>query len=95
MDATSPLTEAWLFEHPEGKESLLQRLHVRPGHDLPPKIVLATTKAIDPSDPVLRARATTDARIVETVRDATGPMAQARKRWAEHLAIDEEDLLES
>jgi len=99
VDATSPLTEAWLFEHPEGKKSLLQRLHaswqkLRPGHDLPPKIVLATTKAIDPSDPVLRARATTDARIVETLRDATSPMAQAGKRWAEHLAIDEEDLLE-
>jgi hypothetical protein len=78
VDATSPLTEAWLFEHPEGKKSLLQRLHaswlkLRPGNDLPPKIVLATTKAIDPSDPVLRARATTDARIVETLRDATGP----------------------
>jgi hypothetical protein len=56
VDATSPLTEAWLFEHPKGKKSLLQRLHaswqkLRPGHDLPPKIVLATTKAIDPSDP--------------------------------------------
>ena len=99
VDATSPLTEAWLFEHPEGKKSLLQRLHaswqkLRPEHDLPPKIVLATTKAIDPSDPVLGARATTDARIVETLRGATGSMAEARKRWAEHLAIDEDDLLE-
>lgn len=99
VDATSPLTEAWLFDHPEGKKSLLQRLYtswqkLRPEHDLPPKIVLATTKAIDPSDPVLRARATTDARIVETLRGATGSMAEARKRWAEHLAIDEEDLLE-
>jgi hypothetical protein len=99
VDATSPLTEAWLFEHLEGKKSLLQRLHdswqeLRFGHDPPPKIVLATTKAIDPSDPVLRVRATTDARIIETFRDATGPMAQARKRWAEHLASDEADLLE-
>ena len=99
VDATSPLTEAWLFDHPEGKKSLLQRLHaswqkLRPEHDLPPKIVLATTKAIDPSDLVLRARATTDARIVEILRGATGCMAEARKRWAEHLAIDEDDLLE-
>jgi hypothetical protein len=99
VDATSPLTEAWLFEHPEGKKSLLQSLHaswqkLRPEHDLPPKIVLATTKAINPSDPVLRARATTDARIVETLRGATGSMAEARKRWAEHLAIGEDDLLE-
>ena len=99
VDATSPLTEAWLFHRPKGKASLLQRLHaswrkLRPEHDLPPKIVLATTKAIDPSDPVLGARATTDARIVETLRGATGSMAEARKRWAEHLAIDEDDLLE-
>jgi hypothetical protein len=99
VDATSPLTEAWLFEHPEGKKSLLQRLHaswrkLRREHDLPPKIVLATTKAIDPSDPVLGARATTDARIVGTLRSATGSMAEARKRWAEHLAINEDDLLE-
>ena len=99
VNATSPLTEAWLFEYPEGKKSLIQRLHaswrkLRPGHDLPPKIVLATTKAIDPSDPVLGARATTDGRIVETLRSATGSMAEARKRWAEHLAINEDDLLE-
>jgi hypothetical protein len=99
VDATSPLTEAWLFDHPEGKKSLLQRLYaswqkLRPQHDLPPKIVLATTKAIDASDPVLRARATTDARIAEALRGAAGPMAEARKRWAEHLAIDEDGLLE-
>lgn len=99
VDATSPLTEAWLFEHPEGKKSLLQRLHaswqkLRPEHDLPPKAVLATTKAIDPSDAVLGARATTDARIVETLRGAKGPMAEARKLWAEHLAVDEADLLD-
>jgi hypothetical protein len=65
--------------------SLLQRLHqswlkLRSEHELPPKVVLATTKAIDPSDPVLGARATTDARIVETLRDATDPRAEARKR---------------
>jgi CBASS immunity sensor of nucleotide second messenger signals len=99
VEAISPLTEVWLFDHPEGKKSLLQRLHaswqkLRPEHDLPPKIVLATTKAIDPSDPVLRTRATTDARIVETLRNATGSLAEARKRWAEHLAVDEGDLLE-
>jgi SMODS-associated and fused to various effectors sensor domain len=98
VDATSPLTEAWLFHRPKGKASLLQRLHkswlqLRSEHELPPKVVLATTKAIDPLDPVLGARATTDARIVETLRNATGPLAEARPRWAEHLAIDEAALL--
>jgi hypothetical protein len=73
VDATSPLTEAWLFDHPEGKRSLLQRLHassrkLRPEHDLTP--------------------------IVETLRGATGFMAEARKRWADHLAVDEADLLD-
>lgn len=99
VDATSPLTEAWLFDRPKDKASLLQRLHrswlkLRSEHTLPPKVVLATTKAIDPSDPVLGARATIDARIVETLRNATGTLAEARTRWAEHLAIDEAALLE-
>lgn len=99
VDATTPLTEAWLFHRPKGKASLLQRLYqswlgLRSEHELPPKVVLATTKAIDPLDPVLGARATTDARIVETLRNATGPLAEARARWAEHLAIDEAALLE-
>jgi len=98
VDATSPLTEAWLFSHLKGKKSLLQRLYaswqkLRSDDDMSPKIVLATTKAIDPSDPVLRFRATTDTRIVETLRGATGSMAEARRRWAEHLVIDEDDLL--
>jgi SMODS-associated and fused to various effectors sensor domain len=98
VDATSPLTEAWLFDRPRGKASLLQRLHqswlkLRSEHELPPKVVLATTKAIDPSDLVLGARATTDARIAETLRNATGPLAEARTRWAEHLAVDEAALL--
>jgi SMODS-associated and fused to various effectors sensor domain len=99
VDATSPLTEAWLFHQPKGKASLLQRLHkswlkLQSEYELPPKVVLATTKAIDPLDPVLGARATTDARIVETLRNATGPLAAARARWAEHLAIAETALLE-
>ncbi|MGH3279281.1 MAG: SAVED domain-containing protein [Trebonia sp.] len=99
VDATSPLTEAWLFNRPKGKASLLQRLHtswlkLSSEQGMPPKVVLATTKAIDPSDPVLGARATTDARIVETLRDATGLLAEARKRWAEHLVVDEAALLE-
>jgi hypothetical protein len=99
VDATSPLNEAWLFDRPKNKASLLQRLHrswlkLRSEHGLPPKVVLATTKAIDPSDPVLGARATTDARIVETLRNATGFLAEARTRWAKHLAIDEAALLE-
>jgi hypothetical protein len=99
VDATSPLTEAWLFDRPKGKASLLQRLHrswlkLHSEHGVPPKVVLATTKAIDPSDPVLRARATTDARIVETLRNASGSLAEARTRWAEHLAVDEAALLQ-
>ncbi|MEO3798024.1 SAVED domain-containing protein [Nonomuraea sp. B10E15] len=99
VDSTSPLTEAWLLEQPKGKLSLLQRLHaswvkLRPRHDQPPKIVLATTKAINPTDEVLGLRATLDARIVETLRLGTGTLAEARTRWADHLGVNENELLE-
>jgi SMODS-associated and fused to various effectors sensor domain len=99
VDATSPLTEAWLFDRPKGRPSLLERLYaswlkLRSQHERPPKIVLATTKAIDHSDLVLGSRATTDARIVETLRYGTGALAEARERWADHLAVDEAGLLE-
>jgi len=99
VDARSPLNEKWLFDRPKGKASLLQRLHaswlaLRPGHERPPKVVLATTKAIDPADIVLGPRATMDARIIETLRHAKGVLAEARRRWADHLGVDEAELLE-
>lgn len=99
VDATSPVTAEWLLAQPGGKPSLLQRLHtswimLRPRHAVPPKIVLATTKAIENSDIVLGPRATTDCRIVETFRDAKGPVALVRQEWAAHLGIDEDELIE-
>jgi hypothetical protein len=98
VDATRPLTEAWLFDRAKGRPSLLQRLYaswrtLRSGNVQPPIAVLATTKAIDHSDPVLGARATTDARIVETLRHGRGVLAEARVRWAGHLAVGESELL--
>lgn len=99
VDATSPMTREWLLEQPRGKPSLLQRLHsswikLRPRYAVPPKIVLATTKAIASSDIVLGPRATTDCRIVETLRDTEGPVALVRQEWADHLGIDEDELIE-
>ncbi|WP_152486525.1 SAVED domain-containing protein [Nocardiopsis lucentensis] len=99
VDATSPLNEGWLLDRPKGSPSLLQRLHsswveLRPRHEQPPKVVLATTKAIDPTDIVLGARTTTDARIVETLRQGNGRLAVARKRWADHLSVDEVELID-
>jgi hypothetical protein len=98
VDATSPLTEAWLFHRPKGRPSILQRLYASwrklcSEHAQPPKVILATTKAIDHTDPVLGSRATTDARIFETLRNGTGAPAEARNRWAGHLAVDETELL--
>lgn len=99
VDAASPLTEKWLLDRPKGRSSLLQRLYtswmtLRLRHEQPPKVILATTKAIDPSDVVLASRATTDARIVEVLRNGHGVFADARKRWADHLGSDEPGLLE-
>jgi hypothetical protein len=99
VDATRPLTEAWLFHRPKGRPSLLQRLYASwrklcSERAQPPKVILATTKAIDHADPVLGSRATTDARIVETLRNGTGTLAEARRRWADHLAVDETELLD-
>jgi SMODS-associated and fused to various effectors sensor domain len=99
VDATSPLTEKWLFSSPKGRSSLLGRLYaswaglIRQNGQAP-RIVLATTKAIDPDDIVLGPRATTDARIVETLRNGTGALAVARERWADHLGVSEVRLLE-
>ncbi|WP_446041007.1 SAVED domain-containing protein [Streptomyces sp. SID1121] len=98
VDATSPLTEGWLFGHVKGKLSLLQRLYrswvmLNKRDGKYSKIILATTKAIDPADIVLAPRATMDARIVETLRNGVGHLADARKRWADHLGVDEAELL--
>jgi SMODS-associated and fused to various effectors sensor domain len=99
VDATSPLTEDWLFAHEKGKLSMLQRLHnswVKLGGPTgeQPRIVLATTKAIDPSDDVLARRATSDSRIVEVVRNADGRLGEARVRWSAHLGVTEPELIE-
>ncbi|WP_194908984.1 SAVED domain-containing protein [Catenulispora rubra] len=99
VGATKTLTQDWLFEKPKGKASLLQRLYASwelllPRHARPPVIVLATTRAIAPDDLVLGDRATTDARIVETFRGATGTLAVARRQWADHLGIEEDRLME-
>jgi SMODS-associated and fused to various effectors sensor domain len=99
VDATSPLTEEWLFRRPKGRSSLLGRLYaswadLRRQDGQAPRVVLATTKAIDPGDVVLGPRATTDARIVETLRNGTGALAVARERWADHLGVSEVRLLE-
>jgi hypothetical protein len=95
VDARTPLTEGWLFEHKANKRSLLQRLYsswvaVRGGGQ-PPRIVLATTKSIEPDDAVLSYRATTDCSLSDTLRAAS--FTGARQRWAEHLDITEDELM--
>jgi hypothetical protein len=98
VDATKVLDEAWLFEAPRDGQSLIQRLHASwktlggTGPE-PPRIVLATTRAIDPNDPVLGKRATLDNRIIEAFRPTTTAAAEHRSRWARHLGIDEQELL--
>jgi hypothetical protein len=96
VDASRTLGEEWLFETDERGNSLLRRLHVSwldlTQGGVRPSLVLATTRAIDPRDPVLSRRSTIDGRLVE-VLGAPGALAH-RMRWAKHLKVAEPELME-
>jgi hypothetical protein len=74
----------------------MQRLHAswralsRDGRR--PRLVLATTKSIDPNDEVLAYRALIDCRLADTLSAPT--FAAARTRWAGHLEVLEDELRE-
>jgi hypothetical protein len=96
VDASTPLNEEWLFKSTEKQQSLLQRLQqtwktLKIGGQST-KIVLATTKNIDPQDRVLARRATIDGTLNDTLRSPN--FDDDRARWASHLGVSEEELLE-
>lgn len=96
VDASTPLNEEWLFKSTEKQQSLLQRLHktwkMLDTGRTPTKIVLATTKNIDPHDRVLARLATIDGKLNDTLR---GPnFDDDRARWASHLSVTERELLQ-
>lgn len=96
--AVDPVSSEWLMEaHPAG--SLLQRFW-KTYEDLQQRrgvvrLVLATNRSLDPSDPVL---ATRDANGLLAPRLRREPAESAagigRLEWADHLGISEGDLLE-
>ncbi|MBK6873550.1 MAG: SAVED domain-containing protein [Kineosporiaceae bacterium] len=96
VDTSTPLTEAWLFALSRKGPSLLQRLHTswqalaQGGRR--PRLVLATTKSIDPEDEVLTHRAVVDGRLADAL--GTAALATARTRWAQHLGVNAAELLD-
>lgn len=95
VEATALLNEKWLFESDGKAPSLLRRLHRSwadlTKDDVHPSLVFATTRAIDPADPVLSRRSTTDCRLFQFL-SADGAAAD-RKRWADHLGVSEPELM--
>ena len=95
VDATTPVGADWLIQASGEARSLLQKFH-RSWCDLSsdgqsPELVLVTDREIDPGDPVMRLL---DRRTSLLVPDIERPAARAgREAWAEHLQIDETELV--
>ncbi|MDW3217754.1 MAG: SAVED domain-containing protein [Acidimicrobiales bacterium] len=95
VDATTPVGTDWLMHAPGDSRSLLQKFHrswvALSGDGRQPELVLVTDREIDPVDPVMRLL---DRRSSLLVPDIGRPAARAgREAWAEHLAIDETELV--
>lgn len=95
VDAKTPVGTDWLMQAADGSRSLLQKFH-RSWRDLSsdgqePELVLVTDREIDSDDPVMRML---DRRSNLLVPDIRRPEASAgRVAWAEHLEIDEAELV--
>lgn len=95
VDATTPVGTDWLMHAPGESRSLLQKFHrswrVLSGDGQMPELVLVTDRETDPSDPVMRLL---DRRSNLLVPDIERPAADAgRRAWADHLEIDETELV--
>ena len=94
VDARTPVGAAYLMAS-SGSASLLERFH-RSWNELRAGVVcpdmrLVTDREADPADP---AMACLDRRAELLVPDIERPAARAaREAWAEHLGVDEEELL--
>ena len=96
IDASSPAGSDWLLGHPDGKASLLKRLYESwlklPAGATVPEVVLATTKNIDPADPVLTMK-DRNGRVADALRVGMRDLATARVEWAGHLRVSEDELI--
>jgi len=95
-----PLTHEW-FTAPSraGGSSPLRRFHSSyvklAAESSPPEMVLLTNRLVTHADPILRHLGGRNARLVPRLAfEASGSASgKARKAWADHLGISEEDLL--
>lgn len=95
VDASTPVGADWLMQTSGGSRSLLQKFHRSwvslAGDGQDPELVLVTDREIDPGDPVMRLL---DRRTNLLVPDVERPSARTgREAWAEHLGIDETELV--
>lgn len=94
VDARTPVGAAYLTT-PSGAASLLERFHrswndLRSG-DARPDMRLVTDRECDPADPAMGCL---DRRSELLVPDIQRPAARAARRaWAEHLGVDEDELV--
>jgi SMODS-associated and fused to various effectors sensor domain len=99
VDATTPVGTQWLISG-SGARTLLQRFHDSwqrlraAGHE--PAMELVTDREIDPHDPLLRVLDRDTELLVPQISNP-GPrsdIGRARKAWAEHLEVPEDNLIE-
>lgn len=98
VNAATALDIDYLLAHTERGTSILQKFHRSwqlLGHTPEPVMNLVTNRSIHPDDPVLSAiDARTGSLEPAFARATTGsPLGKARAAWAEHLDVDEGELL--
>jgi len=96
VDAKTPASGDWLLRRPKGAQSLLQRLYsswlMLADGGIAPEVVLATTKNIHCDDVVLMHK-DRNGRVADALGLGDESLAAARRDWAEHLGIAEDDLV--
>jgi hypothetical protein len=97
LSAKEPLSSNWLLQASRtGGRSVLQQLHggwrrLTEDGELP-EVVVATTRSLDPADPLFRLRDHHGSLLPYLHEAIESPAGRAAERWAEHLGIDADDL---
>jgi hypothetical protein len=96
VDGQTPVGADWLMKPARtGGKSLLQRFHLSwaqlGGVDRHPYLQLVTDRDIDPADPILKMVDRRTGLVVPAVKARN--LREERADWAEHVGIDENELL--